>query len=452
MEMDKMKTKPIFENAFKGQICSYQPARLIPTFSTTSKELLCTSVLAATFEIVPTFAEELLSEIGVKIGSRSKLSCATEIVFNKDEKRRPDGLIIIETGKKTWSALVEIKILRNDLSCEQIEDYLDIAKKHNIDAVITISNQFALRPTHHPLKISKTKTKKVELYHFSWSAILSKAHLASSAKKIDDPEQARVLEEAAHYLKTTATSELRMLEGWRDLCGLIRQESNISKTSPEVQEAAISWQQLLRHCSLALSTRLEEPVSIYLSKSRQLDPLENLKADYEQLVKEHRLTAMFDVPNGASRIEMIADFKTRSLNFRMKLKAPDSNSISKATAAMNWLTRQLKDKPKASELRIRAFWPRRSNTTDESFDAVLDDPKILIPDGMKELPTYLEIQSDIDLGASFQSMGKAAGQVEQALIKFYKTYGQQLRAWTPKPIQLKPKSDGDSTDRKDEET
>lgn len=433
-----MKTKSVFNDTFKGQIIGYQQARLIPNFSSTSKELLSTSVLLAAFEIVPTFADELFSDIGVKIGSRSKLNCATEVVFKSDTKKRPDGLILIKSPTKSWSALIETKILRNDLTPEQVEDYLLIAKKHRIDAVITISNQFALRPTHHPLQISKTKTRSVDLYHFSWSAILGEALLAASSKKFDDPEQARIMEEVTYYLKNTATCDLLMRSGWKDTCDLIRQESNISKTSDEIRDAVLSWQQLLRHCALGLSAILENPVTVYLTKAKLQDPILNLKADCEQLASEYRLTALFEVPNGASRIEMIADFKTKALNFRMKLKAPDSNSISKATASMNWLTRQLREEPNAKDLRIRAFWPRRSNTTDELFNEVLENPKVLIPDGMKELPTYLEIQSDVDLGATFKSVRKAAQAVEQALINFYMSYGENLTAWNPKPIKVKP--------------
>ena len=440
----------LLDDGFNGKISSYQKSRLIPNLSASNKEMLCSSVLLAAFEIIPGFANELLSEIGVKLGTRSKISCATEVVFSGSEGDRPDGLILVENGKKVWSAIVEIKIQRSELTREQIEAYLDIARMNSVDAVITISNQFVLRPSHHPIKVPKTKLKKVDLYHFSWPAILSKSVLASAAKKVEDPEQARILGEVTHFIESVALCDLRMLSGWRDLCELVRQESRISKSSDEVLQATLSWQQLLRHCALAMSDKLKDSVSIYLTRARQLDPHENQKADCDQLVSENKLSAFFEVPNGASKIEMTADFRTKSLSFRMKLKAPDSRNIAKAQTAMNWLTRQLKDRPESENLRVRAYWPRRTLTTDQPFISVVENPASLIPEASKEIPTYLEIQSDIDLGANFKSVAKVAGLVEDALIDFYILHGQHLRAWIPKPIQLKEAQEAKSGEIADE--
>ena len=152
-------------------------ARLVPVVADSKKEERATSVLLSTFMIVPQYAESILSEAGAKIGQRSEIKCYTEIVFKNDELNnfRPDGLIVVNKANKSWSAIVEAKVGNNDLDKIQIENYLDLAKTLGVDAVITISNQVATIPTHHPVQVSKIKTRTVELYHFSWMAILSKS-------------------------------------------------------------------------------------------------------------------------------------------------------------------------------------------------------------------------------------------------------------------------------------
>ena len=73
---------------------------------------------------------------------------------------KPDGLIIVENGANTWTALVEAKVGNNKLVEEQIERYLDLARAHNIDALITISNQLAVLPTFNPLPLAKTENEE----------------------------------------------------------------------------------------------------------------------------------------------------------------------------------------------------------------------------------------------------------------------------------------------------
>ncbi|MCH7928062.1 MAG: hypothetical protein IID03_08790 [Candidatus Dadabacteria bacterium] len=127
---------------------SGQRARLIPVVKDSKKEERSTSALLATFRVVPSYAEKVLSNVGVSITTRSKISCYTEISFKSKDKKypRPDGLIIVTTGSKNWSAIVESKIDNNDLNQEQIEQYIDIAKENGIDALITISNQLLQCP------------------------------------------------------------------------------------------------------------------------------------------------------------------------------------------------------------------------------------------------------------------------------------------------------------------
>ena len=78
---------------------------------------------------------------------------------------------------------------------------LDLAKEVGADALITISNQFATIPNHHPVRVDKKKIRNVGLYHFSWLSILSNAQLLAESESIKDREQAIVLKELIRFLE-----------------------------------------------------------------------------------------------------------------------------------------------------------------------------------------------------------------------------------------------------------
>lgn len=143
---------------------SGEPARLFPILADTSKEGRTLSIFLACLESVGGFGRALLSGLGQKIGMRGRIDTFTEVVLATsagDTKHRPDGLIVVNTDKSTWTALVEAKVGAAELTNAQIEGYLNLAKLNGIDAVITLSNQFTPLPTHHPLTVSSLLTRKV---------------------------------------------------------------------------------------------------------------------------------------------------------------------------------------------------------------------------------------------------------------------------------------------------
>ena len=85
-------------------LLSGEKARLIPVVADTSKENRAASVLLATISSVDDFAKALLSGIGQRVGTRAEIECVTEAVFKKspaDTKIRPDGLLIVNFGKRS---------------------------------------------------------------------------------------------------------------------------------------------------------------------------------------------------------------------------------------------------------------------------------------------------------------------------------------------------------------
>lgn len=50
---------------------------------------------------IPALAEEVLGTIGLRVGKRTRVRAFTEVVLREetDSSYRPDGLIIVDTGR-----------------------------------------------------------------------------------------------------------------------------------------------------------------------------------------------------------------------------------------------------------------------------------------------------------------------------------------------------------------
>jgi len=429
-----------------------QPARLIPTVSDSKKEERATSSLLATFMVVPSFSQAVLSGVGAPVTKTSRLTCLTEVVFkSKDKKRpRPDGLIIVKGRKKDWTALVEAKVGSALLKQDQIEQYIDLAKENGIDAVITISNQYATVPTHHPITVSKTKTRNVGLYHFSWLSILTEAILLSDNKSVEDPEQAYLLSELVRYFEhpsSGVTSLTKMGGGWKNLCADIQQGAVIGKNADHVKDSVSSWQQLLKYLSIQLSVATGSGVSIALARSRMKDPELNFQKTIAELIKNDALTADFHIPNAATNLAFTVDLLRRTINFGMKLDAPKDKA--RATAIINWFTRQLK-KADSTNLIIRAYYPKRIPMMSATLEMVLDDPAILVPENIKDLPVAMEVLRVVDLAGRFRGAKTFVEDAGREFPKFYKDVGQHLVRWIPKPPKIKESTKTDSVSSSDD--
>lgn len=431
------------ENAL-SMIASGEPARLIPVVADTSREQRITSCLLATFTVVPKFAFSMLRDAGAPTGKRSRVECYTEVVIKpKSDSRgiRPDGLILVTTGNKCWSALVEAKIGGAELTKDQIEQYLDLARAAGIDAVITISNQFATMPTHHPVGVSGHKTRSIGLYHFSWLSLIARANVIAQDQSISDPEQAYVLGELVRHLEHDKSGVLaltRMSSGWKSICEQVQHGAPLRRNDSQLDETIASWHQLSRYLAVEMTTALRKPVQVALTRKQADDPSALIKEDSEQLIKNNILRSEFDVPNAAAKIGFCADFTRRTINISMRLDAPKDKT--RATASINWLTRQLKS-VEASNVIVLAHWPRRTPTTMAPLHKAIEDPQVLVPNGSKETPSSLEVVQILDLAGRFRGPKTFVEDAAAALPQFYEQVGQNLNRWIPKPPKLRSREE-----------
>lgn len=432
---------PITKKKLPDFLATGEQARLIPVGSEGKKEGRATSVLLANLSAVHEFAQVMFGAVGMRIGSRANIEVFTEIVFkDKDDskKLRPDGLIIINTGRNQWKALVEAKIGNAELDGKQIKDYLALAKKYKIDAVITLSNQYSAIPSHHPINFKKSDLKGVSLFHFSWMYILTEAILLLKSMGVDDEDQRFLLNEMVRYYDhdSVGVSEFTsMNKEWKNITTAVRSGSTLSRTSDEVQNTVISWHQEARDLCLMMSRALAVPVSLRLSRKHTNDPVARVKEDCEYLVKTLALTCELDIPNAVSPLKVTADLQRRTLDCSMSLNAPKDKQ--RASARLNWLLRQLKETD-IEDVFIRAYTMGRGNNPQVKLNEVRENPDaLLVIEGNQIQPVAFDVILSRDLAGKFSGRNTFIQAVEETVKQFYIAAGQHLEGWTPPAPKVK---------------
>jgi len=429
-----------------------EPARLFPVLSESSKEGRALSILLACMQSVDEFGRALLSDLGLRIGVRAKIESYTEVVLKngKEKKLRPDGLIVVRTGHKDWSALVEAKVGKNQLSKEQLESYIDIAKQNNIDAVITVSNQFAPLPSHHPVDISASYLRNMQVFHWSWKYIETIGTLLINRDEISDSDHLYILSEMMRFLEHKSAgvqSFDQMPAEWTTVLDLVHSGGRLNARSSDVQRVVGGWYQEVRDLCLILCRRLEENVEIRVSRTHAKESGTRLKHDCEKFSETQTLTAEFSIPNAASPLNLVADFAKRSISASMKVAAPADKKTTKAR--LNWLLRQLRSSI-PDNLYVRLIWPGRGANTQHSLKSLLEDQAIAEVPG--KVVTSFEVLYVRDLAGQFGRRKSFIVELEKAVPEFYAQVGEKLKAWqAPAPKMVGSMSSPHADDLDEEE-
>jgi hypothetical protein len=248
---------------------------LIPTSGINGadeQERRATSALLAVVASVKEFGRTMTRRVGAPAG---RIETFVEVPFETEGRTLyPDGLIRVTRGSKSWTALVEVKTGTNQLQAQQLETYLDIAKREGFDAVVTISNEIVSSAGEHPTLVDKRKLRKVELHHLSWTQILSDAVMEKTYRGVADPDQAWILGELIRYLEHPKSGALEfddMGQHWVDTRNAARAGT---LRSSDAGSSAITarFDQLLRFISLRLGRELGTDVQLALSRAGARDP------------------------------------------------------------------------------------------------------------------------------------------------------------------------------------
>ena len=410
-------------------------ARLIPTSGINGadeQERRATSALLAVMGSVKEFARTLTQPLGAPAG---QLSTYIEVPFLLGEKKVfPDGLIRAKRGQKEWTALVEVKTGANLLAAEQLENYLDVAREHGFDALITISNEIPPAAGVHPTAVDKRKLRKVALHHWSWSEVLTHAVMQKEFRGVADPDQAWILGELIRYLehpKSGALSFDDMGPSWVPVREAIT-AGTLRKSDKIAVDVAGRFDALVRFACLKLGRQLGAEVTPVLPRAHLSDPAARSAALVDALVATGTLSAAVRIPNAVSPLEISADLRSNKISCYFEIDAPKEG---KPVTRVNWALRQLKDSP--DSVRVEVFTKGTRTGTAELLRDVRDTPAKLVADPAKEIRAFRLAQLH-PLGTKRSGVrGSFVESMLHAIDTTYGDIGQKLKAWSATPPRLR---------------
>lgn len=413
----------------------WEPARLIPVVGIRGQqeqEKRATSVLLAVMRSVPEFGYALLRDLGAPKG---RMSTFAEVQLKDGDGKVsiPDGVIVVERGTRRWGALVEVKTGSAVLEADQVSRYLDMARDHGFDAVITVSNQIASRPTDVPVAVDKRKLKRVKLYHRSWWRIITEAVMQHRFKGISDPDQAWILGELIAYLdheNSGASGFQDMGDHWVRAREAARQ-GTLRAADEEAQSVAGRWEQFLDYLALGLSQDLGRDVEPVRARTQDLRA--RLDEHVHVLAGSGVLRGAVRVPDAVAPLALVADLKARQLTTSITVDAPREGG---PAARIAWLVRQLVEAP--ADLRLTVSFVNARETTSLLLAEVRENHRrLLSATDPKREPRAFELALTQPLGLKGgKGQGSFVRETRRQVVDFYGEIVQNLKRWQPRAPKL----------------
>jgi hypothetical protein len=395
----------------------WERARLFPVSGiggADEQERRAASALLAVVQSVREFGRAITAPMGAPAG---RLSAYIEVPFSDgDKKLRPDGLLQVVSGQRTWTALVEVKTGRHELIPGQIEDYLDVARKHKFDALLTISNQVVATPGVHPVPLPRAKTQAARLFHLSWSQIRTEALMEQSNKSVSDPDQAWILAEFIRYLEHPRSGALDfddMGPTWVH----VRDHARTGTLHPHdkgAAEVADRFGRLISFAAMRLSRELGTIVRPMVAQAQLRDPARYL----------HEAVAP---------IKITADLRAGLIHCAVTVPAPREG---RGATRVNWLVRQLKTAPGHLCIEASTAWQRGRGPA-RTIAQARSDPKSLLDETGHELRSFTLSLSSNAGPARGQGHGSFVNSVLTAVENFYTDVVQHIKPWNPAPPKVR---------------
>jgi len=408
-----------------------RPARLIPIYKP-GDEMALTSIFLRSLCLIKEFKDLFFSEI--KISKSGKIFTYTEVVLKQHEGIRIDGLLLeVKSDIIKDAAIFEMKNRNNEIDKNQIEKYAQLAKELHIPKLITISNQFVSKPTQSPISIKTPKC--IELYHFSWSYLLTIAHvlLFDNETNIKDPDQIEIMKEVVAYLENSISGVCgftKMKSGWKDVVDKINAGSRLKQTDISVIDTVTSWQQEERDMALILSRKLGLFVKTGSAKYDH-DLQFRVDNDIKSLITNKQLISTLKITGAVSDIHIKALFEKRTIEMSVKVKVPLDKTV---RGQIGWLKKQLdkcqnKNKDKFDELSNDIMIDINIKHAKGVERILCKNLDVFYPEIKNREINDFGIVLIKDFGKGFSSSMKFVETIETMLLDYYKVIVQYLTNW-----------------------
>ncbi|WP_124393767.1 TerD family protein [Rhodococcus wratislaviensis] len=408
---------------------TWQPARLFSVVGVGAgeeQERRATSALIATMQAVRPFARAVCARVGAPTGT---FEGYVEVPYERGEtKVIPDAVLKVSRGSRVWTGLLEVKTGSGKLKKEQLENYLDVARKKKYDVVVSLSNDVPASAGELPVEVDRRKLAKVALRHLSWAEVAHEARMLLSHGGIDDDLQAWVLAEFLRYLdhpRSGAVEFVDMGRHWVTVRDAVT-AGTLRAGDQKALTVADTWVSLSRHLALRLTAELGVTVKHVLPRRHSTDPVARNAAVAERLAADGVFEAVLRIPETAGDLVVIADVRTNKIRCRTTVEAPNEGTSGRR---LSWLLKQLKDAP--GDVQVEAVFSERGNEACEHIAAVRADPKVLTAGRSGDIVSFCLEQSFPMGGRRSGTATSFISSVTSSADAFYGTVVQQLREWVP---------------------
>lgn len=408
---------------------TWQPARLFSVIGVGTgdeQERRATSALVATMQAVPLFARVLCARMG---GPAGAFEGYLEVQYELgDSKVIPDAVLKVSGRGRLWTGLLEVKTGNGKLAKDQLENYLDVARKKKYDAVISLSNDIPASAGELPVEVDRRKLTKVALRHLSWAEVAHEARMSLSHGGIENDAQAWILAEFLRYLEHPRSGATEFVDMGRHWVAV--RDSVVAGTIRASDEKALAvsntWVSLSRHLALRLTAELGVTVKHIVSRRYSNDAAARNAAVAERLAADGTFEAVLRIPETAGDLSVVADVRTNKIRCRTTIDAPDEGTSSRR---LSWLLKQLKEAP--GEVQVEARFSEPGNEACELLDNVRASTKILTDGRVGHIVSF-GLEQTFPMG--HRRSGTAASFVDSVTSStdaFYGAVVQQLREWVP---------------------
>ena len=415
----------------EGFISHGTPSSLFPLLKPSNREGIATSILLSVFKMVPELFNELISDAEVRIGKHTTIEVFSEVKLANSQslsRNRPDGFIYIK-NRKVWTALVEAKVDGNQLNKEQIARYLQAAKENNINALITISDEFTSRVEQIPVEISGRGLDKIKRYHLSWRLISTAAMLLPNKNQIDDKEKSFLIDDLRHYLSNKGKNFSRMPREWKDLCGDVSRGNPLRADEGKVSAVASAFVQEFSEIALNLTEHLLVDCTVNLPKNFTSNRQAWQNSIATSICKKHSVHCSFNIPNAANSLDVEINLFAKTISVGMEMIPPETHITN--VRKISWLMGQLQNKEAHSSF-VKVKWGSRASDLSVSM-AELHSKYFQNPDTNSVISTLTPMMQLSP--REFDNPKNFINALEKLVISFYDEHAQYLRqAKAPKPV------------------
>lgn len=411
----------------------WKPARLIPVAGIKGDreaEQRATSALLAVLSIVRDLSDELLTPLGASSATKASVETYTEVTLDsKGKPVRPDGVIRVSYGKRSFTALVEVKTGDSKLDKEQLNAYWQAAREAGFDHVITISNEIAPSGAHPVRGLRVQKNSPVQISHLSWVRILATALRLKNHKGVGDPEQAWILDELVRYLQHDASGVLPLADmghSWTTIRDAARAGS-LNRRTEGLRDVARRIDEMHTFASLMLSTEIGDDVDVIHPRALQ-DRSARLDVFVKSMIDGDPVSARLRIPRTAGDVTTEIDLRAQQLTASVEVKAPEDRG---ARGRVGWIVSQLQG---ADAQVILEAYPKNARVPiAASLDAVRADRSILLGDRRSKAHRFV-IKHRVAMPLARKSTSRKPGFVDgymSLLASFYEGVVQDVSPWQP---------------------